>query len=106
MSLALSLQGKPDEAAKWRERAIGMLKASTPETRKVAEILSAAEPTPVADLEPIYLELGDKALVFAVLAERFPASRDEYHAAAARFNVRRKPPYQLVLRAIEAGSKK
>jgi hypothetical protein len=42
-----------------------------------------------------------QALICAVLAERFPARRAEYHAAAARYNVRRRPPYQLVARALE-----
>ncbi len=43
----------------------------------------------------------NQALLCAILAERFPARRAEYHSAAARYNVRRKPPYQLVLRALE-----
>ena len=46
----------------------------------------------------------DKALLLAVLGQRFPAKRAEYHAAAARFNVGRKPPYQLVRRAIEGAT--
>ena len=47
-------------------------------------------------------EPGRQAIVCALLARRFPAMRKDYLAAAARYNVRRLPPYQLVKLAIEA----
>ena len=100
VSLGLSLAGRSEEAARWRERACGRLEALTTETREVAKALGAAAPVPVEDLDRVIVDPEDKALTLAVLGERFPARRAEYRAAAGRFHVRRKPPYHLVQRAI------
>jgi hypothetical protein len=69
--------------------------------RRAATILNKSSATPVPDLERVLIEPESKALILALLAERFPAQRAEYAAEAARFNIRRRPPYQLVRSAID-----
>jgi tetratricopeptide (TPR) repeat protein len=101
VSLGMSLEGRSAEAAQWRERASRSLQGLGGEERHALKALTATEPVPAAELDRAVLDPGDKALLFAVLAERFPARRAEYRAAAARFNLRPKPPYHLVKRAIE-----
>jgi hypothetical protein len=101
VSLGLDLEKQKDEALRWREKAIGKLKSMGPEMRLAGKILNSSEPPVMTEIERLLVGTGNQALVCAVLAERFPARRAEYHAAAARYNVRRKPPYQLVLRAIK-----
>jgi tetratricopeptide (TPR) repeat protein len=100
-SLGLDLAGEPEEAARWRERACRELETLTADTRRVAKALEAPGPVPLDVLDRVYVGPEQRALIFAVLAARFPAKRAEYLAAAARFNVRRKPSYALVRRAIE-----
>jgi tetratricopeptide (TPR) repeat protein len=101
VSLALELDGHKDDATPWRERAIGKLETFGPEMRRAAKILRAAEPAGMNELARVLAGPENQALLCAVMAERFPTRRAEYHAAAVRYNVRRKPPYQLVLRALE-----
>lgn len=101
VSLGLALEGQAAEADRWRERACARLDAQTPESRKLAAVLRAAEPTALADLAHIHADVEDRALLLAVLAQQFPSRRAEYRAAAASFNVMRLPPYLLVRRAIE-----
>jgi hypothetical protein len=98
--LGFSLEGQKKEAAEWLERGCEKLEASLKDFRRVARLLRAAESPVVDDFSRISVDSGDRALIFAVLAERFPAKKAEYHAAAARFNVGRKYPYQLVQRAL------
>ncbi len=100
VSLGLSLDGQREEASRFRERAIERMKSSFLPMRQVATVLGAAKPATDSDLLRIILDPEMKALVFAVLAERFPAKRADYLASAAQFNVRRKIPYQVVRRAI------
>jgi hypothetical protein len=69
--------------------------------RLAGKILNSSDPPVMTEIERLLVGTGNQALLCAVLAERFPARRAEYHAAAARYNVRRKPPYQLVVRAIK-----
>ena len=68
--------------------------------RHAARLLRAADPPPVDGFAHISLEADDRALIFAFLATRFPARKAEYAAAAARFNISRKVPYQLVERSL------
>jgi tetratricopeptide (TPR) repeat protein len=105
VSLGLSVEKNPNDAARWRELAIQRLNSSSSELRQVAKALGAAAPATDHDLSRILISAELKALVLAVLAERFPAKRAEFLAAAARFNVRRRAPYQLVRRAIERAAK-
>ena len=106
LSLGLSLDGREEDAARWRERAIPRLESSFDEVRRVAKALRATEPVPVSELERVVIDPTNKALVFAVLGRRFSGRRAEYNAEAARYNVRRKPSYQLVRRALEAPTPK
>lgn len=104
LSLELSLEGQPEESARWRERAIKKFETATPLIRRVAKFLASTEPPALADLSRLQIEVDDKALLCAALADRFPAKRAEYQAAASRYNILRQPPYHLVSRAIQATS--
>ena len=102
VALAFDLDRRAEEAAKWRDHAIKRLEALAPEMREAATLLRSPEPVPQADLDRLVVPPDDKALIYAVLAERFPKKRAEYNAGAARFNLRSQPPYHLVRRAIAA----
>ena len=104
LSLELSLEGQPEESARWRERAIKKLESATPLIRPAAKFLASSEPPALTDLSRLQIEADDKALLCAALADRFPAKRAEYQAAASRYNILRQPPYHLVSRAIQATS--
>ena len=104
VSLSLELDGQKDEAARWLQRAIDKLEKSGPDMRRAARILRESEPPGMNEIARVLAGPENQAMLCAVLAERFPARRAEYHSAAARYNVRRKPPYQLVVRHSNARS--
>jgi len=99
VSLAFSLEGRGDESAAWLERACRGLETRTHGTRRAAKALRSPEPVTADDLARVVVDADEKALMCAVLGARFPAKRDEYHAAARRFNLQYKPPHRLVRRA-------
>jgi hypothetical protein len=101
LSLALYLENQPDEAARWRDRAIATIENMSRDGRRAGKILGAPSPTPVADFDRLTIEPDMKAVILLLLAERHPAGRDDYVAAAKRFNVRRRPPYHLLRLAID-----
>ncbi len=101
VSLALALENQPDEAARWRDTAIANMKTAARGMRRAAEILAQASPSSSAEFDRLYMDADLKAVVLLLMAERHPERRSEYVASAARFNVRRKPPYHLVRQAIE-----
>ncbi len=101
VSLGLYVENQPEEAARWRERAIRNMEPAPRDLQQATTILKSAKPVPAADLERVNVDPEFKALILALLAERFPAQRAEYVALAGRFNVRRRPPYYLVRNAIE-----
>ncbi len=102
VSLGFALEGRADEAKAWRERSIRRLESLTAEARRAGKILASEGPVPVEEFDLVLVSPESRALMFAVMGERFPATRAEYRAAAARFNLQRKPPYLLVQRAIAA----
>lgn len=99
VSLAFSLDGRGDESAAWLERACRGLEERAHGAQRAAKALRASEPMTADELARVVVDADEKALMYAVLGARFPAKRDEYHAAARRFNLRYKPPHQLVRRA-------
>ncbi|HWE36735.1 MAG TPA: hypothetical protein VG406_09220 [Isosphaeraceae bacterium] len=101
VALGLALEDDEAGAASWRERACQALEPMSRDYRQAAAILRADEPTPLADLDHIFLEPNEKALVLAVLGTRFPDHRPEYFAAAQKYTVRFLPPHHLVRRAVE-----
>lgn len=101
IALGLALEGKPDDAASWREKACVELDGAGTDERKIAAFIRAAAPPFLGDIDHVFLKTGEKALLLALLAERFPEKRAEYHEAAARYNVIRLPPYLLVRHALE-----
>jgi tetratricopeptide (TPR) repeat protein len=103
MSVGFGLDGKPEESARWREKAarkLGEVGGAT-DMGKAAKLLNASEPPSIKDVHQIYLPLPDKTILLAALADRFPAMREVYLAEAARFNVTRKPSYRLIRKIIE-----
>ena len=66
----------------------------------MAALLQAGEPPTIDSLSQISVDVDERALIFAVLAKRFPARKSEYDPMAAQFNIGRKFPYQLVQRAL------
>ncbi len=72
-----------------------------PTSVALATILRATQPPPPEGIQRLIYGAGRQALICALLAERFPAKRAEFLATAAKYNVRRVPPYQLVKLAIE-----
>ena len=101
LSLAWELDGQESEADKWRERAAKALDSQGADERRLAKILRATEPPSLDVIPRLAYGAGRQALICALLAERFPAKRADFLAAAAKYNVRRVPPYQLVKLAIE-----
>ena len=100
VSLGFALDGRADDAKTWRDRAVKSLGTHGAEWRKLGQLLASEVPVPVTDFDRFYVSPEDKALLFAAMAERFPTKRAEYRAAAARFNLQRKPPYLLIQRAL------
>lgn len=103
ISVAFGLEGKPEEAAHWRERAVSRWNelARSSGYAKMAKLLSASEHPSINDVYHVHLPVGSKALLFAALADRFPDERKAYLAEAARFNIGRKPPYHLVKKVLD-----
>jgi hypothetical protein len=101
LSLAWELAGQKAEADRWRERAAKALDSQGADERRLATILRATQPPPPDVIQRLIYGAGRQAMVCALLAERFPAKRAEFLATAAKYNVRRIPPYQLVKVAIE-----
>lgn len=102
VSLSWSLEGEEKEAAEWLKRGISRLEHMGPDSRRLAAMLGSTAPPNPDEMRNIVLGPRRQALACALLAERFPSKRSEYLAAAARYNVRRAPPYLLVRQAIES----
>ena len=100
LSLGLALDGHKKEADQWRDRGCEKLDKLPKAFRDVAGLLRAAEPPAADSLSRVSVDINERALIFAVLAQRFPARKAEYDAMAAQFNIGRKFPYQLVQRAL------
>jgi hypothetical protein len=100
LGLGYFLDGKKKEAAEWHERGCARLATLTSDFRHAASLLRAAEPPPIDAFARLSIQVHDRALTFAVLAARFPSKKAEYGAAAERFNISRKVPYQLVQRSL------
>jgi hypothetical protein len=96
LSVAFSLAGQADDAARWREQT--RKKSRQP---RLAKILDTAKAPALESIASLHLHTSHKAIVLAALAARFPASREQYNKLAATLNVRRSPPYLLVRRAVE-----
>jgi tetratricopeptide (TPR) repeat protein len=102
VSLAWDLEGRGAEAEEWRRRGLDKLERMGPALRRAAAVLRSPGPPPIEELSRIAVSSRRQALACALLAQRFPARRADYLAVAAKYNVRRVPPYQLVRLAIEA----
>ena len=101
VSLAWDLEGNKDEAAVWRERAAKSLDGKSTEFGRVAALLRATQPLRPDRDGTDHVRIGPTGAALAVLAGKFPARRAEYLATAAKYNVRRVLPSQLVKVAAE-----
>jgi hypothetical protein len=104
LSVAWDRAGNPELAQVWRARCCELLTAPGSSIQQAAAALESAEPVDVATIEKLTLPAEDKALFLAGLGLRHAARRDEYFAAARRFNVRRIPPYHQVRQILEGAA--
>ena len=101
LALGLMLEHKDAEARATLDRVTALLDARADEDRQVTDFLRASDPPALDAIRRAYATPPEKAVLLAILAARFPAHAAEYRAEAARFNVRRFPPYLLVRQAVE-----
>lgn len=103
VSVGYRLDGKPEDSARWREKAVASMNkdGSSTDLRKAAKLLSDSEGPEIKAVHQTYVPPAFKALLLAALADQFPVKREMYLAEAARFNFSRKPSYYLVRRATE-----
>jgi tetratricopeptide (TPR) repeat protein len=102
LSLACSLEGQESESAGWRERAAGGLEKMGPDERRLSKVLRSISPPTPDEIPRLAFGSARQALICAWLAERFPEKQARFLALAAKYNLRRMPPYQLVRVAIES----
>jgi hypothetical protein len=101
LCVALQLDGHAAAAGTWRSKALGRLPQEGRDGKRVAALLAAAEAPAADSVSRLSIMPGEKVLVLAALAARFPAQREQYLARAAILNIRHTPPYHLVHRALE-----
>ncbi len=101
VSVGFGLDGKPEEAARWREKAVNLVTevGGGTDLAKAAKLLSASNPPSIKEVREFYVPPALKALILATLADQFPAKRAMYLTEAARFNVSHKISYQLIRKA-------
>jgi tetratricopeptide (TPR) repeat protein len=104
VSLAFDLEREGEHATKWRQRAVRQFDTAPAQVSKDAKPLVSTEPVAMTDLLRISAEPFNKALLCAVLAQQFPARRDEYLGAAKKYNLLHSPPYHLVSRTIQGAA--
>jgi hypothetical protein len=96
LSVAFSLDGQSDDAARWRDRAREKLRHP-----RAADALGATKAPSRETLASVHLRTSEKALLLTALAARFPMKQDEYLGLAATLNIRSPAPYLLVRRAVD-----
>ena len=99
-SLSYSLAGNRAEADAWRTRACDKLLEGDRRQKWAAKLLQADDAPSSDDLDEVALRIGDTALVFAALAQRFPDHKQELNTRAERLNISRLHPYLLVKQAV------
>ncbi len=102
-SLAWSLAGELERAQEDLDLTLAMLPRYGVFGVELAELLGQEEPPTVEHVQWTTRQFANatqRALVLAILAERFPERRDAYHEAAEAYMIRRLAPYHLVRRAL------
>ena len=93
VSVGFGLDGKPEDSARWREKAVSLMNkvGGATDVGKAAKLLRAPEPPSIKEVRQVYLPPANRAVILAALADQFPAERAMYLAEAAQFNISRKP---------------
>ena len=104
IALGLALDGKDDDAKAYLDKATTGLAARSEEDGELVAMLKADEPTPLVRIRRVAALPAERALVLALLGERFPDRRDEYRREAAKYNLRRVPPYLIIRRATDGAA--
>lgn len=103
ISLAWRMAGNSEQADRWLDQGAEGLAHMGRSGRLAAAALRARQAPPLRNIERIYLGSRWQTLICSLLAARFPEQRQDYMAAARRYNVRLGPPHQLVKRATQSG---
>jgi tetratricopeptide (TPR) repeat protein len=99
IGIAWRLAGDANEATRWQAHALKLLDEGEADWTRAAGLLRRATVPAQAELDDIILPPNSKAILFAALAQQYPAKRAEFAAAARRLNVSRSYPYHLLQRA-------
>jgi hypothetical protein len=96
-AVALAVEGRAEDAGRWRERAAKALKSKGPDFERAAAVLTAAAAPSKAELDQIGgLEPEDRAILLVALGQKFPSLRAGCLAEAKRLMVSHEPPYALI----------
>jgi len=99
MVLAWTAQGYPSKASEWIEQSAKAMEAAHSDWERTLALLRRPGPPTDAELNELTLPPASKAVLLALLGQRYPGRRAELFAAARQFNVEREFPYHLVRRA-------
>ena len=100
MSAGWSAQNDEDRAKIWREKAIELFGKGNRDAFRIAAVLRSDEPSPVAGVSCLHLPPKQTALVYAILAQRFPEKSAEYKALGRRLNIDYGFPYHFLKRVL------
>jgi tetratricopeptide (TPR) repeat protein len=100
-SLAWKQKGNRAEADRWRQAAIKLFAAASPDDALVAGLLAQGDQVDVDEVDELSLQRGSKALVLVALADASPTHRQELLDRAETLNTLGAFPYQFLKRTIE-----
>jgi tetratricopeptide (TPR) repeat protein len=101
LALAYQLAGNEMGFAEWTDKVCAKLDEGAADSRRAAALLRSTDAPTRDALDNVTLDARNKAVLAAVLADKFPDQRDELTALARRLNITRLPPYHLVARAVD-----
>jgi tetratricopeptide (TPR) repeat protein len=102
VELAWTLAGNAEEANRWQDRAVAALEAGDDDFARAATLLRGNAAPAGSELDSVIVPSNSKAILLAMLAQKFPAKRGELAAMARKMNVDRSFPYHLIQRATGA----
>jgi tetratricopeptide (TPR) repeat protein len=100
LSLAAQHAGDAQQAAAWRKSAADLLAKGDEDERRTAALLTASQCS-LDQLTDLNVDAAEKALVAAVLAQRFPNQSEAFLGLSRRLNVSRAFPYHLLRKITE-----
>ncbi len=99
MAVASRMKGDETAAAQWEARGIELVRAGRFDAVVTADLLARGTPPTRTEAENVVLAPQSKALVLAMLAQKYPQARVELANMARQLNVGRDFPHHLVRRA-------